>query len=71
MLVDIFAVTDYNRVEFLGMSGLKVFSKHAVNNASEFSLLLDLNGRGFDFKVGDVFFGSWFESGILQMAVFK
>lgn len=58
MLVDIFAVTDYNRVEFLGMSGLKVFSKHAVNNVSEFSLLLDLDGRVFDFKVGDVFFGS-------------
>jgi hypothetical protein len=58
VLVDIFAVTDYNRVKFLGMSGLKVFSKHVVNNVSEFSLLLDLNGRVFDFKVGDVFFGS-------------
>ena len=58
MLVDIFAVTDYNGVEFLGMSGLKVFSKHIVNNVSEFSLLLNLDGRVFDFKVGHVFFRS-------------
>jgi hypothetical protein len=40
------------------VSGVKVFSQHVVDDVSQFSFLLDLNGGVFYFEVLDVFLGT-------------
>ena len=71
VLVDVFSVTDYDWIEFMTVSSVEVFSQHVVDDVSQFSFLLDLNGGIFDFNVLNVFLGTWFESAILHVAVFK
>ena len=40
------------------MSSVEVFSQHVVDDVSQFSFLLDLNGGIFDFNVLNVFLGT-------------